>query len=73
MIQSVADEEAYATLGEVTKNVAKTIQKKSERQKQFDDIHVIYAVHLAKLSITRDKDLMDFEMGYSRKIKRKNR
>jgi hypothetical protein len=28
---------------------------------------------LRKIAITRDKDLMDFEMGYSRKIKRKNR
>jgi hypothetical protein len=58
-------------LDEVTKNVAKTIKKESESQKQFDDIHVICAVHFAKLAITREKDLMDFEMGYSRK--RKNR
>jgi hypothetical protein len=57
-------------LDEVTKNVAKTIKKESESQKQFDDIHVICAVHFAKLAITREKDLMDFEMGY---LKRKNR
>ena len=48
-------------------------KKRSDGQKQFDDIHVKYAAHLAKLAITRDKDLMEFEMGYSRKIKRKNR
>jgi hypothetical protein len=33
MIQSVADEEAYATLGEATKNVVKIIRKESETQK----------------------------------------
>ena len=43
-------------------SLANNTKKESERQKQFDDIHVIYAVHFAKLAITRDKDLMDFEM-----------
>jgi hypothetical protein len=57
-------------LDEVTKNVAKTIKKESESQKQFDDIHVIYAGHFAKLAITREKDLMDFEMGYLKKKKK---
>jgi len=48
MIQSVADEEAYATLSEVTKNAAKNNTKKeSESQKQLDDIHIIYAAHFA--------------------------
>lgn len=70
MIQSVADEEAYTTWGEVTKNVAKTVQKESDSQKQIDDIHVIYAVHFAKLAITRDKDLMDFEMKDLKKKKK---
>ena len=42
----------------------KQSQKGSESQKQFDDIDVICAVHFAKLAITIDKDLMDFEMGY---------
>jgi hypothetical protein len=40
IIQSVADEEAYATLDETTKNVVKTIKKSLKVKKQSDDIHV---------------------------------
>jgi hypothetical protein len=45
-------------------------KKESESQKQIDDIHV-NAVHFAKLAITRDKDLMDFEMGDLKNKKKK--
>ena len=57
-------------LGRGYKECSENNKKESESQKQFDDIHVICAVHFAKLAITREKDLMDFEMGYLKKKKK---
>jgi hypothetical protein len=71
MIQPVADEEAYTTWGEVTKNVAKTIQKKSLKVKSKLTIFMSQCSALRKTSYTRDKDLMDFEIGYLKKKKKK--
>jgi len=56
-------------LDEVTKNVAKTI-KKSLKVKNNLTIFMSYVQCTSKLAITREKDLMDFEMGYLKKKKK---
>jgi hypothetical protein len=52
------------------KSVAKTIQKRSLKAKSNLTTFMSYAVHLTKLAITRDKDLMDLRVEYLKKKKK---
>ncbi len=63
MIQPVADEEAYTTWGEVTKNVAKTIQKKSLKVKSKLTIFMSQCSALRKTSYYKRQRFNGFRNG----------
>ena len=61
--------QAYARV-RLPKKVAKTIQKRSLKAKSNLTTFMSYTVHLTKLAITRDKDLIDLRVEYLKKKKK---